>query len=273
MSRLFYLFVIFFIAFSGRALWIFMTNKERSMIDRILAAAVPIGFIVTLFRYLARNGELRLDHWAAVRYSAAVAMSKGFRLYSGPTEGVITGWIYPPLSAIAYLPATLFHSPDAGLQAGGLLSGLYFFLPAYLLLRACAADGKPGPGGGRPYLNVAFLLFCICSVFEEYIGKSFILTYVSWRVGADAPAVGCAAMACFLLLRYQDRQGRIALIGSCIFAALATWSKQVTAPLFIVLPAWVLATQGLKAAARHSLILVSCLLVVSTAFCAHLRRR
>ena len=176
MTGLGYLFIMVLFAFTGRALWIFVTIKERSVIDRILTATVPIGFIVTLFRYLAKNGELHLDHWAAVRYAAAVAMSKGFRLYNGPTEGVITGWIYPPLSAIAYLPATIFRSPDAGLQAGGLLSGLYFFScqSMYLLLRACIPEGRPGSGGGRPYLNAAFVLFCAFNVCEQIIGKSII---------------------------------------------------------------------------------------------------
>lgn len=246
--------------------WSFARGGGRGFSERLLAAVLPAGFLVSLFEFLRRNAGLPGDHWSSFRYSTSVALSKGIWPYNGPTQGAVSGWIYPPFGLVAYLPAALLPDPTLSHRVAGALSGLYYFLPAYLLLRASFAGARPWTARAGLYLNAAFLLFCLFSLTEGYLFHSFVLTYVNIKVGVDAPALGCAAMACAFLLRYQDGRGRGALLASAVFASLALWTKQVCFPLFVVLPAWILATEGLRAAFAYALVLLCALLASSALF-------
>ena len=52
----------------------------------------------------------------------------------------MTGWIYPPLATLAYLPATLIPDPTGAVLAGRCLSLVYFFAPAAWLLMTDRTD-------------------------------------------------------------------------------------------------------------------------------------
>ena len=136
------------------------------------------------------------------------------------------------------------------------------------MLRASSSTGSSKSDQAKLCLNAAFLLFCFFSVFDEFNFYSYIFTYVSSLVGSDAPSLGSAALACAFLLRYQDSRKLSSLWASTIFAALAVWSKQVSFPIFLILPAWVLATQGIKASAYFCFTLLCSLLAVSAVFVA-----
>ena len=60
--------------------------------------------------------------------------------------------------------------------------------------------------------------------------------------------------------------GRIALIASCLIAADRAVVEASDRDSIMMLPAWVFATQGLKAATQYGLVLLGCLLVVSAVF-------
>jgi len=84
--------------------------------------------------------------WSAARLAPAMSLWHGYALYSAPGSGPVTGWIYPPLATLAYLPATLIPDPTSAVLAGRCLSLVYFFAPAAWLLMTDRTDRTRGTG-------------------------------------------------------------------------------------------------------------------------------
>jgi hypothetical protein len=66
-----------------------------------------------------------LGHWSGPRLAPVLALLKGYSLYQPPDRGPVSGWIYPPCSALAYLPAVVLGDPTAMVFAGRVLGLLY----------------------------------------------------------------------------------------------------------------------------------------------------
>jgi len=227
---------------------------------------VPVGFFLVFCHILPRIADPPNEEWTSARLVPSVALARGYRIYYGPTEGPILGWSYPPVAPLAYLPATLWRSPGQSIRVGCVLSTMFYFLPAFVLIRS-SRGGRTGTVEGWHYLGVGFLLICFYTLFNDYVSHSYALSYTALGVHCDAPALGCAAMSCALLLLSQNRNRPIRLqVASAVFAALAVWSKQVAFTLFLALPFWVLLTRGINEAIRYTMLLLGVLIVVSAVF-------
>ena len=161
----------------------------------------------------------------------AMAIRHGYDLYHPADTGPVIGWIYPPGSALAYLPATLINDPATALLAGRCLSLFYYYAPVTWLLLSRGGRSR----AGRWLLLITFaLLTCY----------SRPLRYASTEIHADAPALGLAVLAVGLMSRARGPRGQWAAI---FLATLAVWAKQLTFPILaVVLPIWAYRKGGIR---------------------------
>jgi len=221
----------------GVGVAIFRGWRGGSVLDRLGVASLPFTVSVVLWRWIADVGFRGVvPYWSGARLAAAMTVQRGNSLYSPATSGPVLGWIYPPISALAYLPATFLPDPALAIVAGRCLSLFYYYAPAALVLSSVGSDRRGRPKFGRLLL---FLTFALIS------GESRPLVYSSTEVHADAPALGLAALAVYMVTRSRGGRDPWACAGSLLLAMLSVWAKQLTIPIFlIVLPAWILATGG-----------------------------
>ena len=137
---------------------------------------------------------------------------------------------------------------------------------------------------GYMLILVPILLLCLARHGDEDRNRSLLVSITvffgfwksamvsalitSFTIHADAPALGFGVMACLLLYfgRHNPRPTNRLLFGSALCATLALWSKQTTIPLLVLLPFWVLLTDGFRAAARFAGWIAATVAVVSAAF-------
>jgi hypothetical protein len=212
----------------------------RDALERFRAATSPL--IACLFAWgLCREVAIApFWEWNNVRLAPAFAIARGFELYSRPAHGAALSAMYGPVSAVAYLPATLAASPTVALLVAGGLALAYDFLPVLaLFLRASGRRDPPGRGTAAISLS-AFAVFGIVSLDLPS------LNYSAGRVHADAPALGLAMAACVATL--EGWAG-----ASAVLAGLSVLTKQTMLPIVVVLPVWVLLTTGRRALGRYLL--------------------
>jgi hypothetical protein len=262
-----YLYVGMLLLCAIAGIYLYARNKNSDFFGRLMWALIPWGFFLVFCNLLLSLTAPPNELWSSARLLPTIALTKGYRIYYGPTNGPIVGWSYPPFAPLAYLPASLWHSPGQSVRAACVMSWIFYFLPALLVIASSSSGGEAGATGGGPYLGVAFFLLCSYTLFKDYVSHSYALSYTALGVGCDAPALGCAATSCALLILSQNKQRGIGFqIASAVFAALAVWSKQVTFTLFVALPLWVLLTQGIARAARFTAILFGVLILLSAVF-------
>ena len=149
------------------------------------AALLPLSALVILWSWLTTIGiDPVVGPWSAARLAPAMSLRHGYALYSPPGSGPVTGWIYPPLATLAYLPATLIPDPTSAVLAGRCLSLVYFFAPAAWLLMTDRTDRTRWTGSAGALLFAGFALLS---------AQSRPLRYCSTEIHADAPALGLAA--------------------------------------------------------------------------------
>ncbi len=223
----------------GAGVAIFRGWRGGTVLDRLGVASLPFTVSVVLWRWIAGAVfQGVVPYWSGARLAAAMTVQHGYSLYSPATSGPVLGWIYPPISALAYLPATVLRDPSLAIVTGRCLSLFYYYAPAALVLSSGSSDRRGRPRLGRLLL---FLTFALIS------GESQPLLYSSTEVHADAPALGLAALAVHMVTRSQGGREPWACAGSLLLAMLSVWAKQLTIPIIlIVLPAWILAKGGLR---------------------------
>ena len=175
--------------------------------------------------------------YSACRVMFAFALRQGYSPYPPFDSGALIGWYYPPLSIVAYLPATLFSDSTAAVMAGRCLSLLYFFGPFAWVLSLEVRSGR------LKLLN-ACLVF---TVFAVLASRMVCLRYSSTEVHADAPALalGCISLGLVGLMRGPGLGW--AGYGAITTAVLATWTKQVQVPLLAVPILWASVSSGKRA--------------------------
>ena len=213
---------------------IFRAGAGRPMVERLAAATLPFtAAVVAWLLFATLVIKPVIGTWSAARLVAAMAVANNLEIYYPAGRGPVIGWVYPPGSALAYLPAALVPDPGLATLAGRLLSLLYYYGPAAWLLVG-GGGGRRGPG--RWPLLVAFALLTY---------RSPALLYASTEVHADAPALGLAGLAVVLMARWGDSpRARAAALALGVFSV---WTKQLTAPVpIVVLPLWALAKHGVR---------------------------
>ena len=216
---------------------VFRGLRRRGLCERLAAASLPLSALVIVSSWLTTIGiDPVVEPWSAARLAPAVGLRHGHPLYYPSSNGPVTGWIYPPLAPVVYLPATLIPGPTGAVLAGRLLSLVYYFTPAAWLLLTARADRTRGTWIGAVLLVSTFALLS---------HQCRPLRYVSSEIHADAPALALAIVAVGLMARSRpdDRPWRQAT--AIILATLSVWTKQLTAPIVLfVLPCWAFVTGG-----------------------------
>ncbi len=234
-------------------------RPRTERIDSLLILMAPPSLYVLGVKSAMAILLAPMADWSAGRLSPTYALLRGFSLYYPADSGPVYNTIYPPMSYLAHLPAALFHNPTWALMAGALIGQVLVLGP---ILALCSAPhGDEGSTRGRLFSTFVFF------GFWKYLAAG-VLSTLFCHIHADAPSIGFGAMACVVLYarRMAPTPSARTLLSSAIFASMAVWSKQAMAPLFVVLPAWMLLTAGPRAALRFSAWLGVSLAALSAIF-------
>jgi hypothetical protein len=245
--------------------WLFQKLSQWSLLDRLIVASMPaVSFLLGVlmlnkFLILGMSPFGRWGGWNGARLAPTFALTHDYPLYSSADSGSVLNTIYGPVTALAYLPATLTSSPTAAVILASLLSPLLFFLPIFWL--------HVGDNWRNLQQTIvafsAFIGFCFLALGSIPLSESAFLVH------ADAPALGLGASACAVLY-YRKHKDRIpALFLSATFAVLAVWTKQVALPIPFALLTYVLLADGRRCFQRYALCfcvsgtLISAILIVA----------
>jgi hypothetical protein len=184
-----------------------------------LGAVLPWAGVTTASLLVLAALEAPYSPWDVVRLAPAAGLVRGLPLYSSRDGGPILSTMYTPLSALAYVPAALLPDPAAAAVAGRILACLFYFLPVALV---CLKSE-----GVHPRVGVGVLVLSALGTLA-----SPALSYSATRIHSDAPALGLAGLACWLVMKGGGRAFGL----GCVCAWLSVWAKQTMIVLPLVLP-------------------------------------
>lgn len=189
--------------------------------DRLGAVAlILLAGIVALVVYDAGRESLIGWEHNLTRLHRSFALAAGAELYPEPGTGVAILTLYPPLGAVAYLPATWLTTPSAAIAVGLGLSLVFLLLPVALLLALVPNGQSPHPRQSSPRPSaLLWLLFVLIAVNVPAID------YVLFSVHVDAPTLGLALGACAAYLLLPSGGARLAITALLVIATM--WTKQV----------------------------------------------
>jgi hypothetical protein len=215
--------------------------RNRPFGTRLARGAVPVLVVLVGWGWwVGVYARSVVTLWGGVRLAPALSLWRGYALYYPEGQGPVSGWIYPPVSCLAYLPATLLGDSVGMILAGKVLSLLFYFGPVALVLAREWRRGRVSP-------EVALLLFAAFALLTQGLRP---LRYVATEVIADAPALGLAALALAALGSLRGAGPTRVLVLAAAAATLAVWSKQLALPLLLLVPLWCGMTGGLAGLGR-----------------------
>lgn len=216
-------------------------DHDRSRHHRPLAAALFVLLAAAGYFLVIDSARGELNQ---IRLERSFVLAAGESIYPDPETGPVLLSLYPPVGAVAYLPATVMRQPAAAGIAGQLLSIAFTLLPVLWLhwtaRRKSGADGVFG-----------FLIFAALS---SAVGP---LVYVTYSVHVDAPTLGLGAVACGLLGHGPEPQRGWRAWTAAACSVLAVWSKQMMVALPPTLLLYVLLVRGRRAGWRFFLALAA----------------
>lgn len=217
--------------------------RDRELPDRLTGAMLPAAFAVLACLVVVPIARMPFESWNAARLACTVGLRHGYSLYYPADSGPITGNIYGPVDALAFLPAAWAAEPATALYVGGTLNALFMIVPLGALVL--------GPRAHRQMANrvasCAALAFGL-SLLVLISGLHADLTYIH----ADAAALGLGLTACLLLAAGNvagPRRGAWFL--SALAAVLSGYAKQVEFLLPVGLTAYVALARGWREGARY----------------------
>lgn len=209
---------------SAAAVLLLVSVSDRS--DRAATLSLlPAIFSLLLLAETVVLGMVRFD-WNAARLMPTFAFAYGYPLYSSELDGPILSSVYGPVSAFAFLPATLFRTPTLAILAAGALEILYVLGPLLGFVHYTAGRGART----RPFTFACSIGACL--LLARYPGTSYWI----WAISPDGPALGLGLLACWALVSPQGVPitSRNLLL-SAVATVLACWTKQIDAPLAVAL--------------------------------------
>ena len=227
------------------------TRGRHATMDRLgFAALPPLAAVFALF-VAADVAQAPMFFHNSLGLTATVALARGFPIYGTPDSGPILNAMYPPFSAVAYLPAAIWTRPEPIYRGAALLAQLYDYLPVLLLFLGATRRAPDAPDRARTRaMAVGGLLLFGFATRNDY----GLHACSSWT-RADAPAMGFLMAAVAVLVAKgggaSPSIGRSAAVG--ILAWTAVWSKQTMAPGLLVPPVWVALAHGRRAGIRFGL--------------------
>jgi hypothetical protein len=182
--------------------------------------------------------------WNELRLEPSFLVASGGKLYPAPGTGPVTTWIYGPIPALLYLPATLGRNAAEALMTA---AGINLLIVVGTVVLACAT--WPAPTGWRVTRSqrVVSILLCLA------IWPASSLQYIQ----ADNAAVMLGLLGNLLLVGTSGHRSPTRWL-----AALATIAaigcKQTGAGVLIAQIAWLGWNEGWSSAVRHSLRALAC---------------
>lgn len=217
-----------------------MRARTEPRLVRLAWASLPLAVVATLLMAWATFRLVPHWTWSAARLAASARIAFGFPLYPSPGDAMVTGWVYGPVSALAYLPAVWAGEPLAALRVATWLNAFYFLLPPLLLTAALWRS----PASRLP--AALAVLFGIAALIAPYG-----LWYAAAALSADTVAFCLGALSCVALSREKLRPF------AALLCVLAIWTKQVEAPLALAQIGFLAWRHGPQAAGRFGLWLVA----------------
>lgn len=200
------------------------------------------------------------NNWNGPRLTPSFTLVSSYHSYYGPDAGPVSGNIYGPGLAIAYLPCVICSTPESAIRWGGVLSALWLFLPALLLLRRFA-NAQASDAGRWLLLTLGFYWL---------VTNPFWLRQVAFNVHADAPAIGLGLCACLFALRFAETSKTADLVLTALFTHSSVATKQTMLPLLVAIPAWLWLRgqrpQALKLLCVSAVVGVALWLVIALAY-------
>jgi hypothetical protein len=202
--------------------------RLHSVLLIILAALAPF-FLFAVLRGLSNDSEA--DH----RLAPTFALTHAYHVYYPPESGPVLSTLYGPVTALTYLPATLASTPTGAILIGTLWAMTIFFATAFITVRGMA---------GRTWMKW-WQLIALTAGVVWLIGP---VERTAAHIHADAPALGCAAIAALFATRQRYTFAAWAnVLLSALFAVLSVFAKQNMVPLLIALVVWFAICAGRKA--------------------------
>ncbi|HUI07383.1 MAG TPA: hypothetical protein VL486_10310 [Verrucomicrobiae bacterium] len=241
----------------GLGIYLFLRSAGNDMLSRVIAAIVPVATLVLTEALLMRVLHAPFWDWNGARLTPTFAITHGYKLYYEPDAGPAMNFMYGPMAAYAYLPATLANTPTAAIIIASLIGLICFFGPVLWLLL------QQGTGMLAKLFGLgAFVCFCFLSFLSSP------LSYSGFSVHADAPALGLCACACAVLGLRKHPESTPIFIVSGLLATLAVWTKQTMVPILPGLIAYVWLADGRRCALRYTLWIFIAGVCVSLVFLA-----
>lgn len=213
--------------------------SDRPAVARAIGWLLPLAGLMAAALTFSAILNAPYRPWNDPRLAPSMLLFAG-DLYAPLDRGPLVGHIYGPVSPLVFAPALLLPTPGLAVAAGVLLAFLVVSAPAAFVF---ALEGR----------GQARLAALACLAFWLYAHVSWILG-ITFVIHADAPAMGCGALACALVYTSDQRRRPLMLALSALAVAASVGSKQVMIPLAVVLPLWILTVEGWPAARRYVLV-------------------
>jgi hypothetical protein len=235
-------------------MWTASRWSIKRRLDRLLALLVPMAagaLLIHLLKRLANGPNVEMN---ASRVANAIALMKGYNIMPGLNDGPLLDFMYGPMFVVAYTPAALATSPSGAIWIGILLSFLFILAPFVYLAFTSSEQ--------RSHLIAAVAVVC----FGLFCTFDRGLSWVTWYIMADGPALAFAGFACALVLRRRTNLTTPQMVVAALFAVLAVWSKQTGAPIVVALPLYVWLLNDWRTALRFTVVIGATGIAVSLLF-------
>jgi hypothetical protein len=185
---------------------------------------------------------LATPQWSfnGTRLIPSFLLAHGHKVLELHGDGPLYSTHYGPVTYVAYLPATLFKTPNSAVLAGSAFTALLCLLAiAWLHF------------GGDRWRNdfwPALLGFTAAGYLMCYLEP---LRYSCVNIHADGPGIALGTAACAILRRRENRTHGRAILCSATLAVMAALCKQPLALLAAGLVAYLWLADGSKTAFRY----------------------
>jgi hypothetical protein len=226
-------------------------SAGRDGLTRWMHGLLPLLLFATAVAAWAAFRLLPHWNWSAARLATAVRLVHGFPLYHGASDAAVNGWIYGPLSGLAYAPAAFAREPLSALRLAMVLNSIYFLLPVFVLFHAPLRQRGLRATG---LLILAFAVNAMLAPFGQWYGAASLHT--------DVVATGLGVLSCVVLARGSS------LPLAAFLVVAAAWTKQIETVLAVAQLLYLFRMRGTRPALLYAGWLALAALVLTAGFVA-----